>query len=357
MWINKNGYLQERVTDPHTGLERVISVKLSGKGEKARQEAYKRLQGKVQSLTETRFLFSTVLEIYFAENQKVWKPSTYTRIESHFKQLRKIIGEAYMDELTAGFIRMKLLQSGKSNRTINDYQESFRTFWRWAYRNDFVKSVEVADKLTALKDQPQKERIQDKYLEPWEAKKLLEALTERDRLLAEFLLLTGLRVSEAIALNDTDVWGDIIKVSKTYDHINKIITPPKSFKSRREIHVQPELKETIEKIRAYVGAQKKTFGQDTPLFFPDIDGGYIDYQRFNRHIGEASEKVLNRRIGAHHFRHSHCSFLVAKGLSYEAIASRLGHEDSKITKEIYTHRLKELKDKENKQIDTFRLFG
>ena len=357
-WINKNGLLQERVIDPHTGLTKVVSVKISGKGEKAHQEAYKRLQDKIAKMSESRFLFSTVLEVYFTECERSLKPSSVTRLDSNFKQIKKIIGEAYLDELSAGFIRMKLLNSGKSNRTINDYQESLKTFWRWAYRNDFVKSQEVADKLTPFKDQPRKERIQDKYLEPWEAKKLLEAIEdERYRLLSEFLLLSGMRVSEAIALENTDVWGDIIKVSKTYDHINKVITSPKSVKSRREIHVQPELKECIEKIRRFISVQKKTFDQETPLFLPDIDGGYLNYLRYNKYIGRTSEAVLNRRVGAHHFRHTHCSFLVSKGLSYEAIACRLGHEDSKITKDIYTHRLKELRDKENKQIDTLRLFG
>lgn len=357
-WINSHGLLQERVVDPHTGLERIISVKCSGKGEKARREAYKRLQDKIAKLSETKFLFSTVVDLYMKESQKTWKPSTFTRINSHFIQIRKILGDAYMDDLTAGFIRMKFLNSGKSNRTLNDYQETLRTFWRWAYRNDFVKTTEVADKLSALQDQPQKERIQDKYLETWEVKKLLENIPEdRDRLLAEFLLLTGCRVSEAIALNDMDVWNDIIKITKTYDHANKVITSPKSFRSRREIHVQPELKECIGKIREYVAWEKRVFGFETDIFFPDIDGGYLEYGRFNRHIGEIAEEILGRRITPHIFRHTHCSFLVAKGLTYEAISARLGHEDSKITREIYTHRLKELKDKENKKLDTIRLLG
>ena len=232
------------------------------------------------------------------------------------------------------------------------------TFWRWAYRNDFVKSTEVVDKLHRLQDQPQKERIQDKYLETWEVKKLLANIPDdRDRLMSEFLLLTGCRVSEAIALNDVDVWNDIIKITKTYDHINRVITSPKSFRSRREIHVQPELKDCISKIREYISWEKEVVGYESDLFFPDIDGNYFHYDKYTHHIGEISERVLNRRVCAHHFRHTHCSFLVAKGLSYEAISARLGHENSKITREIYTHRLKELKDKENKKLDTIRLLG
>lgn len=355
-WINNRGYMQERIIDPRTGLEKIVSVKCSGVGEKARQEAHKRLELKIQKLSETRFLFSNVVDIYMKEFSAAWKPSSYTRVNSHFRQMKKILGDAYMDSMTAGFIRMKFSESGKSNRTINDYQETLKTFWRWAYRNDFVKTQEVADKLFSLPDQPQKERIQDKYLEPWEVKKLIEAMPEkRDVLFLRFLVLTGMRVSEAIALNDVDVWNDIIKIDKTYDESNHIITTPKSIKSRREIHVQPELKECIDEMREYVLWEKKVFGFQTGIFFPDIDGTYFEYSRFNRHIAETAEDVLGRRITTHIFRHTHCSMLVAKGMSYESISARLGHEDSKITKEIYTHRLKELKDKENKMLDSIRL--
>ena len=357
-WINSRGLMQERIVDPRTGLEKVISVKCKGKGEKARQEAYNALQDKINKLTETRFLFSTVVDIYLKEFAPAWKPSTLTRIKSHFKSMEKIIGEIYIDTITAGYIRLKFSESGKSNRTLNDYQETFKTFWKWAYRNDFVKSTEVADKLISLPDQNQKERIQDKYLEPQELQKLFDAIPEkRDLLLAKFLVLTGCRVSEAIALNDSDVWGDIIKIDKTYDQANHVITSPKSVKSRREIHIQPELADLIKEMREYVQWEKRVFAFQTGIFFPDIDGTYLDYGRFNRHVAEIAEEIIGRRITAHIFRHTHCSMLVAKGMSFEAISARLGHEDSKITKEIYFHRLKELREAENRQLDNIRILG
>ena len=355
-WINNRNYYCERVLDPRTGLMKTLSVKISGESTKARQEAYTKLQAKIKKLSETDYLFFNVIDTYLKEFAPVWKPSTYSRIECHFRQMKKIIGNAFMNKITAGFIRLKFSESGKSNRTINDYQETLKTFWKWAYRNDFVKSSEVADKLFSLPDQNQKERIQDKYLEPWEIKKLLDAIPEeKDRLLVSFLTLTGMRISEAIALNDSDVWGSVIRIDKTYDQTNDVITSPKSIKSRRDIHVQPELEECIENIRKYIAWEKEVVGYKSDLFFPDIDGDYLEYGKFNRHIGDVSLEVLGRRITPHIFRHTHCSMLVAKGMSFEAISARLGHEDSKITREIYTHRLKELKDKENKQLDNIRL--
>ena len=51
MWINKQGYAQERIKDPDTGLEKIISVKVKGSSEKARMEAFRKLQNKMDHLS------------------------------------------------------------------------------------------------------------------------------------------------------------------------------------------------------------------------------------------------------------------------------------------------------------------
>lgn len=354
MWINNRGYMQERITDPHTGLLRTVSVKCSGTSAKARDEAYRELQDKIKSLSESEFRLFPTIDIYLSEMQKEWKPSTYSHENSHFKQIKKILGDAYMNKITAGYIRTKFIESGKNNHTLNDYQYSIKTFWRWAYRNDFVKSLEVADKLSTFRDTPKKERIQDKYLETSEVKRLLTAMADpRYKLLTKFLVLTGMRIGEVQALEDSDVWGSIIRINKTYDRSNRIVTSPKSLESKREIHIQPELKECIDQIREL----KEIIGYIGKLFFPDTNGKRIDYSSYNDYLELVSMGALGRKITPHIFRHTHCSILVMSGLSYEAIMARLGHGDSKVTKQIYTHRLKELKDKENRQIDSIKLLS
>lgn len=354
MWINNRGYMQERITDPHTGLIKVISVKCMGNSVKARDEAYRALQDKIKSLSESEFRFFPTIDVYLSEMQKEWKPSTYSHENSHFKQIKKILGDGYMNKLTAGYIRTKFIESGKNNHTLNDYQYSIKAFWRWAYRNDFVKSLEVADKLSTFRDTPKRERIQDKYLETSELKRLLTAMADpRYKLLSKFMVLTGMRIGEVQALEDSDVWGSIIRISKTYDRTNRIVTAPKSLESKREIHIQPELREVIDQIREL----KTMLGYKGNLFFPDTNGKRLDYSCYNDYLELISLAVLGRKITPHIFRHTHCSVMVMNGLSYEAIMARLGHGDSKVTKQIYTHRLKELKDKENKQIDSIKLLS
>ena len=175
--------------------------------------------------------------------------------------------------------------------------------------------------------------------------------------MTQLLVASGLRIGEVIGLNKNDVIGSNIKVNRTYDSINKVLTDPKTFSSKREVYIQEELREVINKINDFVKKQEEIFGNPSVIFFPEPTGERLTYFSYTKYLRETSERVLNRRITPHTLRHTHCSMLAAKGMNLEAISARLGHDDSKVTKEIYLHRMEELKEKENRQLDQIRLMG
>lgn len=358
MWVTKDGRAQETITDPHTGLKKTLTVKLSGTGEKAKQEAFKRLQERIDKISDPHVLLSSAIDTYIQESERELKPSSVRKMRIELNQFLKVVGDADMDALTAGYIRTKLIKSGKENRTLNGYMKIFKTFWLWAYRNDYVKSREVFDKLSPFADQPKRQRIQDKFLETEELSLLLNAMKEeRWKLVTELLALSGLRVGELAAMVKTDISGDYIHVTKTYDANNRVVTSAKSYDSIRDIYIQEELKDCIVRINDYQRRQAEIWGYTTILFFPDIDGDYMRYDAYRKYLRENSEKVLGRKIVPHTLRHTHCSMLAMKGMSLDAISARLGHGDSRITKEIYLHRMAELKEKENRQLDSIRILG
>lgn len=357
MWISR-GYLIEYYIDPNTGVRKRISVKLSSDSEKAKQAAIKRLTDKLTHIEDRKIKLSECVALWLKECQRSIKPSTYRKYRITFESIQKIIGDGYMDKLSAGYIRQKFIESGEANRTLNGFLKVFKTFWRWAYRNDFVKSPEVADKLQAFQDTPKRERIQDKYLEPDELNKLLDTMTEeRWKLTTEFLALSGLRVGEFVALTRSDVTGDYIKINKTYDANNKVVTTAKTYSSKREVYIQEELKECIARINNYTKWQAEVCGYKSLLFLPDIDGGYLKYYTYRKYLSENAVKAIGRDVSPHVLRHTHCSILAARGVDLRAISDRLGHSDSKITKEIYLHKLQELKEKENRQLDKIHIVG
>ena len=359
MCITSKGLCQEKIVDPHTGLTKIVSVKVKGTGKKAEQEAYKKLEEKISKMSDTRVLLSKLIELYEADQEKIVRASSFTKISNILKMFFKAYGDCYVETINAGLVRQKLLATGKSNRTLNTYLKQFKAMWRWAYQNDYVKSTEVADKLKPFADTPEKLRIQDKYLETAELKLLLDAMTEkRYRLISSFLALSGLRIGEFIALTNQDVWGKNITVSKNYDHINKIVTAPKTISSTREVYIQPELRECIREIQEYAKMQRDVYGyEETNIFLPDTDGDYLTYITYDVYIRNLGKKVLGKATSPHIFRHTHASILASQGFNLESISARLGHEDSHITKAIYLHRLEELKEKENKQLDAMRFIG
>lgn len=357
MWISR-GYLIEYYVDPNTGVRKRISVKLSGNSEKAKQGAIKRLTDKLNSIEDKKILLSECVALWLKECQRSIKPSTFRKYRITFDSIMKIIGDGYIDKITAGYVRQKLIESGEENRTLNGYLKVFKTFWRWAYRSDFVKSPEVADKLQAFQDTPKRERIQDKYLEPEELNKLLDVMTEkRWELVTEFLALSGLRVGELASLTRSDVAKDYIHVSKTYDANNKVVTSAKTYTSKRDVYIQDELKDCIARINDYMKWQAEVCGYKSILFFPDSDGGYMQYYTYRKYLAENAVKAIGRPITPHTLRHTHASILFARGMDLQAVSERLGHSDSKITKEIYLHKLQELKEKENRQLDKIHFIG
>ena len=357
MWISR-GYLVEYYIDPNTGVRKRISVKLSSNSDKAKQDAIKRLTDKLERIQDKRILLSECVALWLKEGGRAVKPSTYRKYRITFESIIKIIGDAYMDKITAGYIRQKFIDSGENNRTLNGYLKVFKTFWRWAYRSDFVKSPEVADKLQAFQDTPKRERIQDKYLEPAELSRLLDSMNEtRWKLVSEFLALSGLRVGELAALTRSDVSSDYIHVAKTYDANNKVVTSAKTYSSKRDVYIQDELKECIARINEYTKWQAEVCGYESILFFPNVDGGYMEYYTYRKYLAENAVKAINRHVTPHTLRHTHASILFARGMDLQAVSDRLGHSDSKITKEIYLHKLQELKEKENRQLDKIHIVG
>lgn len=348
-------YLCERLYDPLTGSAKTLTVKIQGSTAKARREAENRLLAKIENRGSTqtkRLHLSDLIELYEAEHERSVRKSTFARDHSALQTMLKITGDVYIDKMTAGYIRMKLVESGKSNSTLNELIKRMKTFLMWSYQNDYI-SREVPDKLTLFHDQSAREKIADKFLEKDELQKLLGCFDlDRHRLLTEFLALSGLRIGEALALDNCDVDSEYIHVTKTYNENFSSIGDPKTASSVRDVYIQPELAEVIRKIRICMMKQKMMFGyEDRGYFFSGIDGGRLGYAAYNKQLHLAAEKSgIKKKIVPHTLRHTMTSLFAEAGVPLEVISRRLGHENSNITKRVYLHVTNERKHLDNQEI-------
>lgn len=265
-----------------------------------------------------------------------------TKIRNSFainKMVEWLGGYNKLDKLTAGYIKAQMLGTEKKPETLNEFLRRFKTFLRWAYQNDFLSSTECLDKLTNFKTKPHRQTIQDKFLNTTELNAVLNAMQdEGNRLVTEFLALSGLRIGELIALEDVDVAPDFIHVTKSYSTISHQITPGKTLASQRDIYIQPELADCIQRIRKFMAVRKyATENDDSPYFVVNRNGKMFTYYAYNKYFKEITERIIGRALTPHSLRHTHASLLMEKGVPIEAISRRLGHESSEITRQIYLH--------------------
>ena len=368
MWIEKrnngNYKFTERYTDVYTGKQKKVSITLEKNNAQTRKMAEKLLQEKIDEIMgeSNQIIRLSDLCRDYIEFQKITvKASTYTRNTYACAALQDILGsDLIIENITAKYVTTRLLHSGKTPRALNELLTRFKALVRWGYRHDYISDISFVDKLEPFKDETRKEKIKDKFLELAEVQSLLENMTLiKWRLLTSFLVFSGLRVGEALALtkDDVNIKDRIIHVNKNYDVNNRVVTTTKTLCSIRDVYMQNELLLIVKEINV-IRTQLQLLGelQRNDLFFPGSDSKYVRYDTYRHYLARCSLKSIGRKITPHYLRHTHASLLMENGVPIEVISRRLGHENSKITKEIYLHVTEKLKEKDNEQIAKVSFF-
>ncbi len=364
-----NTEYHEYYRDPLTNKRKTATITLKGKDTKQKQklaaeELAKIIAEKERASACVDLTLAELKEKYITYQQKTVKKATWMRNNFSLTICVEQIGpDVRVNRLTAGYIRDRLLERTNDATTINEYICRIKAMLRWAYNSDYTDNITVVNKLKRLKDDRlvvSSMRPQDKYLEPDQLTKLLaymETSQEYWYLLSCFLVLSGLRIGEALALESSDISDSEIMVNKTFDLFNREISTPKTPCSNRKVFVQKELAEVIKKIRIYNRNKSLLLGIRTTHFFFKNDGDYISYKAYSKYIAETSERVLGFRRTPHSFRHTHASLLFAEGVSLDTISRRLGHENSKITRDIYLHIVEKVYAKDREILSEKRLIS
>ena len=211
-----------------------------------------------------------------------------------------------------------------------------------------MKDISYLEKLDPMKDEEKKKKLAEKYMEADEVNNLTSAMKiERWKDLTQFLVLTGMRCGEAFALSDQDIdlKARVIHVTKTLDVVNDLITPPKTANSIRDVFIQDELMELCHKLRSEAMAGR-LMGGNGMLFY----SSRYDYYAYQKYFKQHTRDVLGRHLTVHSLRHTHVALLAENGMPLDAIGRRLGHSDSRVTRDVYLHITKKLQEKENEML-------
>lgn len=302
-----------------------------------------------------------LVKLYHASQSTTRKQATCKRNYHACKSLMRILGaNTIVERLNAGYVNEKLIALGEDVGTTNERKTRLKALIRWGYKNDLIEDIRWLEKIEKDPDNKKQEKLEEKYLESDELKLLLKNMDiPKWRMLAELTALSGLRIGEAIALDDADVdlSARLIKVTKNRDSVNKITVYPKTKKSNREIYMQDELYVLCRKIKQFMKREQFMCGYRSPLFMSDVNGDYLNYYSYNKYLKGAAAAVLEKPVSvtSHFMRHTHVALMAEQGIEFEIISRRLGHADSKITKNIYFHITKKLQEKDNQKIKAVKI--
>lgn len=155
-----------------------------------------------------------------------------------------------------------------------------------------------------------------------------------------------MRKSEVLALQwkDIDFFNKELNVNKTVaidEHKNIIIQSTKTSSSNRTISLDTETLAILNDWRIQQKMNYFKLGYNTSsgdqYVFTSLKNTLYTPNTVNDWLRYILKKYNLPRITPHGFRHTHASLLFEAGESIKVVQERLGHKNSKVTLDIYTH--------------------
>ncbi len=348
-----------------TGKTRRVSVTFDKDTPRNRRAAAEILEKKIAEKLGKKLPTSETIEnaatgYYMAISRRLRPQTVETYKATLAPVFRQFDASAIVSRITPQMWENAIFDAAGNNAAYNNKLKYVKMFLNHCYKNNIIPNDDVLRKLDTLPvTVSHRETIQDKYLEPDEIKKLL-AYLQRDAcycLLTEFLILSGCRVGEALALDLSDVGAQYITINKTLSAITGDISEPKTIASRRQIYIQPELADCIRRIKQWRASQMLAYRFNAANMLFTKKGKYLIYNTYLKALKAASVASIGREITPHTLRHTSASLMVAAGVPVDTISRRLGHETDQITRQIYLHVTKKMKKADEAQFDKITLLG
>ena len=255
------------------------------------------------------------IEFYKAPNLK---PSTMKSLQGSLKIVFQRLGDKDLTQITTEDLQVLLLgiQGGRARDMCKGYLEQ-------AFRKAFLRGIISKDPCQALEIKKHRQEHRNALTRQQQAQFLaaLDGITTKPLLV--FLLATGLRVGEALALTfaDIDFHDKTVSVNKNVVFIEGKRIDQDTTKSAAGVRIVPIPEEVMNLL------PKRTDDQD--LVFPYA---YSGVRSALRRISNA----LGFTVTAHLLRHTYATRLEEAGISPKMKQYLLGHASLDMTQNTYT---------------------
>jgi len=257
-------------------------------------------------------------------------------IEQYISYLRELslAGISNTSKATIITYLLHLQKKGRATSTISRNLASIRSFYQYLAKNKVIEH----DPTIEL-ESPRVEKKLPQILSTQEVELLLEQPKcidlkgYRDKAMLELLYATGIRVSELINLNVTDINFDVGFVKCNKKNKERII-PIGSL--------------AIKALQDYMNKARKNMVKysDEKALFVNVNGKRLTRQGFWKIIKQyRNQAKIGKDITPHTLRHSFAAHLLENGADLRSIQEMLGHSDissTQIYAQIARNRIKEV---------------
>ena len=208
-----------------------------------------------------------------------------------------------------------------------------RAMYATAVEDGAVRTNPTRDVRVGARREPDEPGREIRALTRAELSRLLEALPAQWRPFFELLAHTGLRISEAVALEWRDVeLGAHPRLLVRRQDCRGEVGALKSAHSRRDVPLSPGMARRLWTL----GAGR----QGSERVFTSAHGARVNDANVRRRVlAPAAEAAGVPFVTFHTFRHTCASLLFAAGRDVKVVQERLGHADPGFTLRTYVHLL------------------
>ena len=265
-------------------------------------------------------------------------------IKAAYEYIVRYFENEYIKNITAidiyNFIQL-LIKKGYYKKTIANYKSILNMIFQYAVLNRYVQFNPVSD-IRLPNNLPQKRR----EMPTSDELKIITEHYDGFGLLPFFILYTGCRKSEALAItnDDIDFKNKVIKIRNHVIHDgNRPIFEPvlKTESAERTIILLDRLEQVMPKDFAGFLFSMNGDGKE-PLTKRAFDIRWKNYCKQN-----------NLNVTAHQLRHGYATMLFEAGIDDKDAQELMGHSDINLTRQIYTHIRNERKQETAKKLNAF----
>lgn len=253
------------------------------------------------------------------------------------------IGTVQLGNLAANDINRMLLAMKGAGKAESTRRNCYTTL-RKALDDAVTNGLLAANPAHRIR-QPGVNRHEARFLTAAEVGQLLEAAqTHRYQVVLRFILGTGLRRGEALALQWSDIELDAahakLRGSLTRRGRELVISGVKTKASRRTIALSPSMVNLLRQHKATQAQERLRAGRrwrDQGFVFTTADGGPVEPQNVLRTVRESAAKAGLESVTVHSLRHTYATAALLNGVALKVVSANLGHASIQITADTYGH--------------------